>query len=158
MLLLRISCTSDWKGRPTHGVVLLHKGTRDECIAAREKDVRELYIEELVTDLRIGLENDNEPDDIVEKRCDKYKDQLTNLFDTERLRKAWEWSSRSAVDDADHKGVLDVGIEELETSRWEMDRPGQDAAEQRVFAWNNGEGDLASVSYNIVEEEVVVGG
>ena len=51
MLVLRTVCCTDWKGRPSHTVVLIAKTeSREEAIEAMNKDVEEWQAADLAAD------------------------------------------------------------------------------------------------------------
>lgn len=60
--LFRTTCSTDWKGRPTHNLAMLGTGTLEELLALQDADVAQWQHEDIVAD------KEDEDDAVDEER------------------------------------------------------------------------------------------
>lgn len=108
MLLLRTVCTTDWKGRPSHSVVLVAKTEgRKEALVAMDKDVAEWMAVDIAADEYNELsETDEEP----EAGWDKARAaELVATKTPAELLEMWRHEDRfeMRLEDADHREFVE---------------------------------------------------
>jgi hypothetical protein len=111
MLVLRTVCSTDWKGRPSHSVVLVAKTeNRKEAIAAMDKDVAEW----MAVDIAADEWNDKEQEGIEpEEGSDVARTaELVATETPEELKHRWMEASAGnrwemQMQDADHREFVE---------------------------------------------------
>jgi hypothetical protein len=133
-MLLRVLANVDWKGRPHHDIrVLAIDADEQRLFVARDADIRELYIEELLGDEENGFDVESKlGEEDCKKQLDDRKKQLATET-TDALKALWQ------TDGGD---------------RWEMQQSDDDVKTgYRIFAWRM-DGDFSSISYTIVPVKI----
>jgi hypothetical protein len=126
MQLFETTCSTDWKGRPTHGLTLVATGTREELLKTMDDKVRGWQAQ----DLGFQIEED------IEESVAEGNPHLAEAFRAKLVE------LRAA--DAESVGKLWT----IEWERWEMLTPNDD---KREFASKDGEGGFWSLVYHFVE-------
>ena len=126
MQLIKVLCNTDWKGRPNHDITIVLQSTDKEVLLkTRNEDIRDMFIDDLVCDLEIELEELELSAEELKSKQNTLTVELKSLSD-EELKERWRKPNE----------------------RWEMIY--QDNEMQRIFAFGC-EGEYDSVSYTIME-------
>jgi len=131
MILIFANHNSDWKYRAGHRIEIQAIGTKEELVKKRNEEIRELFIEDLMSD----FENDcNESPSV--KAVKALKKELSGLS-VKKLYKRW---------------MNDGGDGKESPHRWEMKggQDGDDKGDQRLFCGGY-EGASWACSWTILE-------
>lgn len=138
MLVLRTVCTTDWKGRPDHRVVLVARAEdRESAKAAMDKDILKWMVVDIASQELLAMNEDDgwHTEPVVPPDIDENWElhRASSLLITE-------------TPDAIEKMWADTG-----EARWEMQAQDQFS---RKFVENIGDSDICTTVYHLLTDDL----
>lgn len=138
MLVLRTVCTTDWKGRPDHSVVLVARAEdRESAKAAMDKDILKWMVVDIASQELLAMNEDDgwHTEPVVPPDIDENWElhRASSLLITE-------------TPDAIEKMWADTG-----EARWEMQAQDQFS---RKFVENIGDSDICTTVYHLLTDDL----
>ena len=150
MLVLRTVCTTDWKGRPDHSVVLVARAEdRESAKAAMDKDILKWMVVDIASQEVVACDEDDEPDflDLVGlgPAARLVRDRLR------RLDENWESDRASSLLITETPDVIEKMWADTGEARWEMQTQDEFS---RKFVENIGDSDICTTVYHLLTDDL----